>query len=164
MSKHIDRTGMKVDGNDIDGVLNERCIAYIKAQPGVEQTAALHEFVDDVMKMVDLISPDALHRHSIVVQAIYNVGYFGNRMIPNVEGKDLVILDLTQKFATALVQAPLDEKYGNSVHEETGADHIKEVEDARKKLRSAFIRTVKVTFPAKPEIPRNDSEADKWMA
>ncbi len=144
------REGILINIDQMDGAINERCIDYINASELIEQKAALQEFVDAVIQIVEIAGADPVHRIDVVKQAKYVIG-FHMRRLKSEYGKQLLeetIVRLTDEFDTALIEALLDQRYQNSLRP---TEHqSEEITAARELLRSRAKSVITVVDPRKP--------------
>lgn len=127
--------------NEMDALLMERCRPWIDAKNDVESKAALDEFVGAVIEVVHIDGTNPSHRHDVteqakaIVRVLINDRGRKNSFRQNHEIRTYML----EKFQDRLVEALLDQKYGNTLLPDNP-----EVSKLKEGIRRGFKNTITV--------------------
>lgn len=131
----------KVNIADMDGVIWERCDAWITARSDVALEAALQEYVDAILQIISFDESNASHRHDVIEQALATIN-----TVVNHHGRDRstfanqeVRMYSRDVFQTRLIETMMDQKNGNSIRLKNV-----QIDRQREDLRSTFKKVMRV--------------------
>jgi hypothetical protein len=138
----------KIDIQVMDRMLLERCLAWILAADSITQEAALDEYVDTVISLIELDGANPRHRYDVQEQALSTINVLVNQNGRNKSSfaNQETRMYMREQFLKRLTERLMDTKYGNSYIAPTP-----EINQRRTQLRQTFQTILDVDpsiFPA----------------